>query len=62
MYKYSTVDGIVNQKSINFQVMIPGNQPIAGYCYQEIDQFLGNDTQQSAESQNKKNTRKHIKY
>jgi len=36
--------GIVTQKSIDFKVMIPGNKLISGYCYSEINLFLGNNT------------------
>ena len=35
---------IVTHRLINYSVTIPGNCPIAGYRYPEVDQFLGNDT------------------
>ena len=36
--------GIITRKSINFRFMIPGNKLISGYCYSEINLFLGNNT------------------
>ena len=39
--------GIITRKSIDFQVTIPGNKLISGYCYSEINLFLGNNTRKS---------------
>jgi len=39
--------GIVSQKSIDFRVTIPGKKLISGYCYSEINLFLGNNTRKS---------------
>ena len=45
VFPFGRLPGIVNQKLFDFQVKIPGDWLISGYCYQEIDQFPGNDTQ-----------------
>ena len=37
--------GIVTWMFCNFQVTLPGNQLISGYCYPEVLQLPGNTTQ-----------------
>ena len=39
--------GIITWKSIEFQVTIPGNKLISGYCYLEINLFPGTNTRKS---------------
>ena len=43
--------GIVTRKLADFQVTIPGNWPISGYCYLEIDQFPRDNTWKSVDFQ-----------